>query len=94
MIEKIFVIYGLVLFLDKFFEKKGIWEWIQLKGSKSSSGTVFKLTSCRFCLLFHVSWIITFICSSFGLFGLFSWDVLIVPFVVSGLTYLNYKNGL
>jgi hypothetical protein len=91
MIEKIFVIFGLVLFLNRLFEKLFVWEWIQKIGSESSSENIFKLTSCRFCLLFHCSVIITLIYSCFGSFG---WDVLIVPFVVSGLTQLYFKNGL
>jgi hypothetical protein len=91
MIEKIFVILGLVLFLNQLFEKLFVWDWIQKFGSESSSETIFKLTSCRFCLLFHFTVIITLI---YSCFGSISWDVLIVPFVVSGLTQLYFKDGL
>tara|TARA_R110000851_G_scaffold108617_1_gene230032 strand:- start:18274 stop:18549 length:276 start_codon:yes stop_codon:yes gene_type:complete len=91
MIEKTFVILGLVLFLNQLFEKLKIWEWIQERGSISRSEFIYKLTSCRFCLIFHLSWILTLVSS---VFGGFSWDVLIVPFVVSGLTQIFFNNGI
>ena len=91
MVEKIFVILGLVLFVNQLFVKWDVWAWFKLKGMKSKFEFFFKLSTCRFCLLFHVSWILTFIYSLFGSFG---WDALVVPFVVSGLIQISFKNGL
>lgn len=91
MIEAIFVVVGLVLFFNQLFEKWGIWDWIQKEGSESNFETIFKLTSCRFCLLFHLSWIVTLI---YGCFNSFGWSLLIVPFIVSGLISIFFKNGL
>jgi len=91
MIESIFVVMGLTMFVNQIFEKYGIFEWIQKVGSGSSSETIFQLTSCRFCLLFHLSWMITLV---YCLFNDVGWSILIVPFVVSGLIQIFFKNGL
>ena len=86
MAQIIFVIYGLILFINALFEKWGWWEKLALIGSVAKIKTFYELTQCRFCLLFHISWIITLI---YGiLFGL-KWELLLVPFVVSGLTTLK-----
>ena len=91
MIEKTLVVLGLVLFMNQLFEKKEIWNWIQQRGSISRSEWIFKLTSCRFCLLFHIAWMLTLV---YSVFNSFEWDMLMVPFIVSGLTQIMFKDGL
>lgn len=91
MIQKILVIFGLVLFVNQLFIKKGIWTKIQERGSISRFEWIYKLTSCKFCLIFHLCWMVTFF---YGVFNGFEWCLLIVPFVVSGLTRLMTKDDL
>lgn len=88
MIEAIFVVMGFVIFLDKLFEKWFIWDEIEKCGSESNFEWFFNLTRCRFCLLFHLSWIVTLIYAGFNPFG---WGIFAVPFVVSGLIQLILK---
>lgn len=86
MAQIIFVIYGFILFINALFEKWGFWDKLALIGSVSKLKWFYQLTQCRFCLLFHLSWIITLI---YGfMFGL-KWELLLVPFVVSGLLTLK-----
>ena len=88
MIQTIFVVLGLLHFLDGLFEK---WNWWNLLGEKcihAKHKLIFDLCFCRFCLLFHLSWIITIL---YGAFSSFSFDLVIVPFIVSGLTRLKEK---
>ncbi|QHB40979.1 hypothetical protein HWC99_gp48 [Flavobacterium phage vB_FspS_tant8-1] len=86
--EKIFVILGLVHFVNALFEKWGIWDKLLLVGSISKNRFFYDLTQCRFCLLFHLSIIFTLIHSiCFG----FNIHDLLIPFVVLGLTQLIIK---
>jgi hypothetical protein len=91
IIESIFIVFGLVWFTNAMFEKLNIWDDISRIGSNTSSEWVFKLTSCQFCVLFHIGWMWTIIV---GAFNGFSWALLIVPFVVGGFIHLFGKNGL
>lgn len=87
ILQQIFIVFGLVLFIDAMFEKWSIWNDIAKIGSRSTKEWIFKLTTCRFCLLFHIGWIVTVIV---GLFGTISWPLVIVPFVVGGFIHLKY----
>lgn len=88
MIEIILLALGLWGFLDGLFEKWNIWDWIALKGSQSKIGLIYKLSQCRFCLNFHISIIITLI---LGVILSFSWGMLIVPVICSGIIHLMKK---
>lgn len=83
--EKIFVILGLVHFVDAIFEKWGIWDKLLLIGAMVKNRFFYDLTQCRFCLRFHLSVLFTLIHSIF--FG-FNIQDLLIPFVVLGLTNL------
>jgi hypothetical protein len=88
MIQSIFVVLGLVYFLDALFDKWGVYEMIAQYGSKAKRKFIYDLCFCRFCQLFHIGSFITIV---YGVFSAFSFDLVIVPFVVSGLTRLIEK---
>ena len=104
MITSILIVIGLNFFIDAMFEKFGTWELIEEKGSKKSE-FIYKLTSCRFCLHFHINWILILLLGFFSellrLLGFFS-DILVffseltpelffLPFIASGLINLILK---
>lgn len=88
MIESIFIILGLALFFEALFEKEGFWDLFEKIGSKSNSKFVFSLLSCRFCMMFHITSLITIV---FGLMNGFFWGLMVVPFVVNGFIHLKKK---
>ena len=104
MITSILIVIGLNFFIDAIFEKFEIWDLIEEKGSKRSE-FVFKLTSCRFCLHFHINWILIvlfgFLSELMQLFGFFSEvfgffseltpELFFLPFIASGLINLILK---
>jgi len=91
MISAILIVFGLLHFTDAIFKKHSIYERIELLGAMSKSKFIYNLTFCRFCLQFHLCWIITII---YGAFSAFSFDLLVVPFVVLGLTHKFKENDL
>lgn len=104
MITSILIVIGLNFFIDAMFEKFGVWEIIESKGSRKSK-FIYKLTSCRFCLHFHINWILILLlgffselCDQLGFFsellGFFSElspELFFLPFIVSGLINLILK---
>lgn len=88
MIQTIFVVLGLTYLVDALFDKWNVWGWIVENGVNTKSKFIFELSICRFCLMFHLSWMITIL---YGAFSSFSCDLIIVPFIVGGLTRLNEK---
>lgn len=88
MIQTILIVLGLLHFIDALFEKWNIWENVLQFGCNSKHKFIYDLCFCRFCLLFHLGWIITFL---YGCFYSFSFDLMIVPCVVTGITYLIQK---
>lgn len=88
MLQSIFTILGLLIFIKLLFDKWDVWGMISELGSDSNFEWVYKLTNCQFCLLFHFSCMITII---YGIANGFLWSLLIVPFVVSGLIHLIYQ---
>lgn len=85
LLQTIFVVLGLTLFINAVLEKWNLWDMIHEIGSKTSSEWIYRLTTCRFCVLSHICWIVTIIV---GAFGGFSWSLLVVPLVVSGFIHL------
>lgn len=88
MTQTILAVLGLLYFTDALFDKWNVWERIAEFGSRSKHKLVFDLCFCRFCLMFHIGWMITIV---YGAIYAFSVDLLIVPFVVIGLTRLIEK---
>lgn len=88
LLQTIFVVTGLVLFIDVLFEKWDVWGHLDWLASKTSTEFIYTMLTCRFCVLFHVGWILTII---YGLFAGFSGALLIVPFVVGGFIHLINK---
>lgn len=88
ILEAVLIIFGLIQFVDVILTKFDLWDLVQRWGSNSDSELMFQLTSCRFCLWFHLGWILTVV---FGIFTGFEWWLLVVPFIVSGLTSLISK---
>lgn len=88
MVQEIFVVLGIVGFTDAIFEKWSIWSWLSKTASMSKYKFFFYLLICRFCMMFHISWMITVI---YGLFDGFSWRLVVVPMVVSGLIHLKSR---
>jgi len=84
MIQSVLIVACLVYFVDAMFFKFNVWENIKVFGANNAKSMfIFKLSFCRFCLMFHIGWIITVL---YGLFFGFEWSLLLVPFIVAGLT--------
>jgi hypothetical protein len=91
MLQSILIVACLVYFVDALFFKWHIWEKIKVWGSYSKIMWLFELSFCRFCLMFHIGWVLTVL---YGIAFGFEWSLLIVPFVVSGLTrMIEVSNG-
>lgn len=88
MIEAIFVVLGLVMFTDALMDKWKIWDRLAKWAMKFPVKFFFLLLMCRFCMMFHLSWIITLV---YGAANGFSWRLLIAPAIVSGLIHLKGK---
>ncbi len=83
---------GIVEFINAIFEKYFVWNWLMEKGANQRSKFIYKLSSCRFCLRFHLS---VFILVLYGFYTGFDLGMLFIPFVCSGLTYsIERKNDL
>lgn len=91
MIQHILIVMGLVLFIEALFDKWGFWYDLHEYGVKKNR-FVYDLTSCMFCVRFHLSWITTLILCLLTGFEDYS---ILIPFIVSGLTTLkDKKHGL
>lgn len=88
MIQEIFVVLGTVMFTDALFEKWNVWELLSKIAMRSKQKFFFLLLLCKFCMMFHLSWMLTVV---YGLFGGFSPTLFVVPVVVSGLIHLKSK---
>lgn len=88
MTTTIIIVVGIVHFIDAIFEKTETWDQIGEYGADQGSKLIYELLNCRFCLLFHIAWIITLF---YGVICSFSWGLLIVPFICSGISHLINK---
>jgi len=86
--ENIIIILGLLYFIDALLDKFLIWNWIERKGSKVKFKFMYLLSQCRFCIMFHIGWILTLI---YGAITVFKIELIVVPFVISGLTRIIEK---
>lgn len=91
MIQTILIVFGLLHFVDAMFRKFSVYEKIEYLGSRSKFRIIYDLICCRFCIQFHLCWMLTI---TLGAFSGFSFDLLVVPFVVLGLTHKLGNNDL
>lgn len=91
MVQSVLLVLGAVHFLDALFDKWGFWNKLSEYGSQSRFRLVYDLTNCKFCIMFHLSVLITI---AFGAIWSFSMGLVAVPFVVGGLTRLIRKDDL
>jgi len=91
MIQLITFIYltGLVSFTEAIFDKFNFWEKIQRLGANSDSEFIYKLTSCMFCIRFHLTWIIYFVFFAVNTDFVNGWFLI---FSVTGILTLINKN--
>ena len=88
ILQTIFIVFGLVMFINAIFEKWNIWDDIAKIGSNTSSEFIFNLTACRFCVLFWITWIVAV---PVAILNDLTWSFFIVPFVVGGFVHLIGK---
>lgn len=80
---------GIVSFIEALFDKFYVWDLLNKKASESKSLFLYNLTSCRFCIRFHLTWLIYML---FIVFDLVLQDQVFAIFAVSGLLTLINKN--
>ena len=88
MIQIVFVVLGLVYFIDALFTKWNWWDKLAQIIIKVKYKFVYELLNCRFCLMFHLSCMVTIV---YGTINGFSNDLFLVPILVSGLINLKEK---
>lgn len=88
MLNLLLFVFGMQYFTDAIFDKWFVWDYIEEKGTNANWEWLYNLSFCRFCLLFWVSVVWTlFGCLLFG----YNLNVIAVPFVVKGITYIIEK---
>lgn len=90
-IQSIIIITGLVMFLNEMFVKFNVYGFMEKMAADAKTKFMNELLQCRFCIRFHLTWITTI---AYGGFCGFFWLLVVVPFVVSGITQNTIKNGL
>ena len=88
MIDILIIVIALISFLDAIFEKIGMWEMLQKAAADQESKFLYKLSSCRFCIKFHMSVIMVV---TIGFVDGFNLNLVTIPFLASGLMYLFDK---
>lgn len=86
MIHAVLIIFGLILFINALFDKWGWWHKLSVFGANSKYKFVYDITNCRFCLLTHLSILLTIV---YGAIIGYEDYLLIIPFIVSGLLTLR-----
>ena len=91
MLEQIFIVLGLLTFVDAMFDKYGTWvkiEAVLVKWLQGKSKLLFNLAFCQFCQRFWIGVVITvFVALMHG----FTLGTLVVPFIVIGLFSLSNR---
>lgn len=82
MLEIIIIVLGLVLFVEKLFDKWSIFYKLQEKSANVGKRWMYDLLNCRFCLMFWMSVIITTFAVIFVEIEL---KYLLIPMIVTGL---------
>jgi len=81
--DVLFVI-GIVLFILILMEKWKLREWLIIN---SPHKLITKALSCDFCMIFHISWIVSLLVYFFGI------NIVFLPCVITGLIYLLYEKN-
>lgn len=91
MTELLLIIYltGFVSFTECMFDKFNVWDYLQEKGSKSNFKIIYDLVSCRFCIRFHITWLLYLI---FFLTDIIFVNSIYLIVTVSGILTLINKN--
>lgn len=85
--EKYIILFGLTLFLYNLGIKLGFWSYMEQTAARRTTILFFhKLFQCPWCMMFHVSWMITII---YGAFVGFDISLLPLPFINAGLLTLK-----
>lgn len=84
--EKIIVLFAVMLFVEALFIKWNVFDLLSRIGSQSQHRFFYEMFNCLFCIRFHLSIIITLVSIIF--FGFYK-EALIMPFVVTGLMTLK-----
>lgn len=86
MTEKILCVFGILAFLDALFNKWNTYDSIEVFLVNLSERTkiklIFNLAFCMFCQRFWMTVIITLL---FGFFSEFTFDMIFVPLICSGI---------
>lgn len=92
MIEiKLFIyLLGIVAFVEGILDKYNLYYWIQKHGANSESEFIYKLSSCRFCIRVHLTWIMYIL--AFYMWDSNLNDCIITIISVSGVLSLINKN--
>lgn len=89
-IEIILIVTMLVAFVDAINEKHYLYDKLHKRFSNTKSKFIYKLTSCQFCIRFHLGWILFVL---FTILDIFNLTYLLIPFCVAGLIkMINYDN--
>lgn len=90
IIEIIIIIATLIAFVDALDRKHGIYDWFHKRCANTGSKLLYRLSSCQFCIRFHLGWILFVL---FSILDLFNITYLLIPFGVAGLLkIINYDN--
>lgn len=84
--EKIIILFAVLLFVEALFIKWKVFELLSKTGSQVKSKFFYKMLNCQFCIRFHLSIIITLV--SIIIYGFYK-EALMMPFVVTGLMTLK-----
>lgn len=84
--EKYIIIFGLTLFLYNLGLKLGFWSFMEQRASRTTIMFLHKLYQCPWCMMFHVSWMVTII---YGAIAGFDISLLLLPFINAGLLTLK-----
>lgn len=86
--EILFVTILLTFFVKALMEKFSVWYILENYGRKSRYKFIYKLTTCQFCVLFHLGWVLWFLVMFFESLGIM---YVLMPFCVSGALKINNK---
>lgn len=85
LIELTFGIAMFTSFVDALLDKWLVYRYLMKRASAGNSRFLYDLMSCRFCIMFHISWISCIL--PVVLIG-FEYEYILVPMLASGLIKL------
>jgi len=84
--EKYIILFGITLFLYNLGLKLGFWYFMEQLSGRMTIRLLHQLLQCPWCMMFHVSWILTII---YGILFGFDYSLLTLPFINAGLLTLK-----